>query len=158
MATEEQKQQHLLMVMNTVMYGFVEGLWDLFGESSYATVHSISDRILQAMEQESGLAMDGADPEAVIAEVTRVLADEFGIMSSGEATVDGNNVSIACQDCFLHQATEWLEAKGVEPFACVPMNVTAAAMRKRLGMKHRVLGREWDVSTHTCTIKYTLLP
>ncbi|MCA9920878.1 MAG: hypothetical protein KC419_03400 [Anaerolineales bacterium] len=157
MATEEQKKERLLKVMNVAMYGLIEGLWDLFGESSFATVHSISDKILGMMEKEAGLELAGEDPEDIIMEVSRLLTDEFGTMSSGEPTIDGNKVSIACQDCFLRQATGWLEKDGVQPFACIPMNVTAAAMRQRLGTKHRVLGRDWDEASQTCTINFELV-
>lgn len=157
MATEEQKRERLLKVFNIAMYGLIEGLWDLFGESSFATINSVGDRILTVMEREAGLEIAGENPEDILLEITRLLADEIGTMSGGEVTMDGNNVSIACQECFLREATGWLEAEGVQPFACVPMNISAAAMRKRLGTKHRVLGRDWDPGTQTCTIRFQLM-
>ena len=63
MATEDQKKERMLKVMNIAMYGLIDGLWDLFGESSFATVHSISDKILSMMEKEAGLEIAGENPE-----------------------------------------------------------------------------------------------
>ncbi|MEN8241490.1 MAG: hypothetical protein ABFS17_06190 [Chloroflexota bacterium] len=157
MSTEQEKNERLKTVMNIAMYGLIEGLWDLFGEASFATVHSISDRILQSLESEIGKKINGGDPEAIINEVTDVLVGSFGVMESGVAKLDGDKASIACTGCFLQQATGWLEAEGVEPFACIPMNVTAAVMRKQLDKKHHILGRDWDEATKTCTINFELI-
>jgi len=158
MATDAQKKENLLKVFNISMFGMVEGLWDLFGESSFATVQAIGDRVLEVMEKEAGLEIAGENPEDILIEVTRLLVDEIGTMSAGEVTVDGQKVSIACQECFLREATGWLEEAGVQPFACVPMNIAAAAMRQRLGTKHHVIGRKWDQGSQTCTIQFELLP
>lgn len=157
MATEEQKKKNLLKVFNIAMYGMIDGLWDLFGESSFATINSIGDKILSALEQDAGLEIAGESPEDILMEVVRLLVDEVGTMSDGNVTMDGNKVSMACQECFMRQATGWLEAEGVQPFACVPMNISAAAMRKRLGARHRVVGRNWDEATQTCTIEFELV-
>jgi hypothetical protein len=158
MATEDQKKQRLLKVFNIAIYGLIEGLWDLFGESSFATVQSVGDKILELLEKETGLEIEGEKPEDILLEIVRILADEIGTMSAGEVTVDGNKVSMACQDCFLRDATMWLEEDGVQPFACMPMNIAAAAMRKNLGTKHRVLGRNWNDENQTCTINFEVIP
>lgn len=157
MATDQEKQERLLQVFNVGMYGMIKGLWDLFGESSFATTASVGERILTTMENESGLEIHGEDPEAILQELVRLLTDEVGTMTGGEVIVDGDRVSIACENCFLKQATAWLEAEGVQPFACLPMNIGAAAMRKRLGTKHRLLGRQWDPENQTCTIQFELV-
>ncbi len=157
MATEEQKKERLLKVFNIGMYGMVKGLWDLFGESAFATTNSIGDRMLTTLEKESGLEISGENPEDILNEIVRLLVDEAGTMGDGKVTVKDHKVSIACQRCFLREATNWLEAEGVQPFACIPMGISAAAMRKRLGTKHRLLGREWDKETETCTINFQLV-
>ncbi len=157
MATEEQKKQRLLKVFNVGMYSMIKGLWDMFGESAFATTNPVGDRILGALEKESGLEIHGEDPKAILQEITRLLADEIGTMSDGKVTVNGDKVSIACKECFLREATGWLEAEGVQPFACIPMGVSAAAMRKRLGIKHRVIGRDWDAASQTCTINFQII-
>jgi len=157
MATEAEKKQRLLKVFNIGMYGMVKGLWDMFGESSFATTHAIGDLLLSSLEKESGLEIHGENPQDILQELVRLMADEVGTMSSGKVTVNGDEVSIACKECFLREATGWLEAEGVQPFACVPMSIGAAAMRKRLGVRHQLLGRDWDAANQTCTINFRLL-
>ncbi len=157
MATEVQKKQRLLKVFNVGMYGMIKGLWDLFGESAFATTNAIGDRMLVTMEKESGLEISGENTKDILNEIVRLLVDEVGTMSGGKVVVNDHKVSIACQECFLREATSWLEADGVQPFACLPMGIAAAAMRKRLGTKHRLLGREWDSGTQTCTINFQLV-
>ncbi len=157
MATEDQKKERLLKVFNIGMYGMIKGLWDLFGESSFATVLSVGDRILTTMEKESGLEIHGENPEEILQELVRLLTDEIGTMSEGQVTMNNGDVSLSCTNCFLREATCWLEADGVQPFACMPMNIAAAAMRKRLGVKHRLRGRDWDPDNQVCTIKFQLI-
>ncbi len=130
----------------------------MFGESSFATINSVGDKILETMEKESGLEIQGESPKDILLEVSRLLADEIGTMKTGKVVMaDDGKVSVACEQCFLREATGWLEADGVQPFACVPMNISAAAMRKRLGARHRVLGRKWDAKSQTCTIEFQVL-
>lgn len=157
MATEEQKKEHLIGVFNIAMYGMVKSLWEMFGESSFATTNAIGDQLLRTLEQESGLEIQGEDHQVILNEIVRLLVDEVGAIKSGVVKIEGDKISIACEQCFLRQATARLAADGVQPFACVPMGIAAAAMRKRLGTKHRVLGRDWDPATQTCTIHFQLV-
>jgi len=157
MATDGEKQARLLKVFNIGMYGMIKGMWDLFGDTAFATVRPVGARILTMMEKESGLEIDGENPEDILQEIVRLFADEIGVISDGQVTMDGDTVSMACRECFLREATGWLEDEGVEPFACLPMNIAAAAMQKRLGTKHQLLGRDWDAATETCTIKFALV-
>ena len=158
MASEDQKKARLLKVFNIMMYGLIEGLWELFGESSFATINAVGDKILKTMERDSALEIHGENPKDILLEVSRLLADEIGTMKAGRVSMtDDGRVSIACEECFLREATSWLEADGVQPFACVPMNISAAAMRKRLNARHRVMGRKWDAQTQTCTIEFQVM-
>ncbi len=157
MVTDADKKKRLLRVFNIAVYGLARGLWDLFGESSFATTQSIGDEVLAILEKEAGLEIHGETPEDILEEINRLLVDEIGTMSEGEVTMEDNIVSMACRHCFLRQATADLEEAGVQPFACVPMTIAAAAMRSRLGTRHRVLGRDWDDETETCTIRFELI-
>ena len=157
MATEAQKQERLLKVFNIGMYGMIKGLWNLFGEASFATVLSVGDSILTTMEKESGLEINGETPEDILQELVRLLTDEIGTMSEGDVQINNGDVSMTCTNCFLREATCWLAEDGIQPFACMPMNIAAAAMRKRLGVKHRLRGRDWDEETQNCTIHFQLV-
>ncbi|MGC9397758.1 MAG: hypothetical protein ACP5HM_01325 [Anaerolineae bacterium] len=157
MATEETKKKRLRQVFNIMVYGLARGLWDLFGEASFATTNSIGDKVLEIMEQEMGLEIAGEDPESILIEIERLLVDEIGTMRSGRITIEGNLIRMACTKCVLREATKELEDAGVQPFACLPMTIAAATMRKRLGTRHRLLGRDWDPETETCTIKFEII-
>ncbi len=157
MATDTEKKERLLEIFNVVVYGLARGLWDLFGEASFATTNSIGDQVLELLERNAGLEIHGESPEIILTEVERLLVDEVGAMSEAEVTKEGPVISMACTKCFLRQATKDLEEVEVQPFACVPMTIAAAAMRKRLGTKHRLLGRQWDPATETCTIQFELM-
>jgi hypothetical protein len=157
MATDREKKERLVEIFNVVVYGLARGLWDLFGEASFATTNSIGDQVLDLLERNAGLEIHGENPEVILTEVERLLVDEIGAMSEAEVVKDGNIISMACTHCFLRQATKDLEEVDVQPFACVPMTIAAAAMRKRLGTKHRLLGRKWDPVTETCTIQFELM-
>lgn len=157
MVSDADKKKRLLRVFNVTVYGLASGLWDLFGEASFATTNRIGDKVLAILEKEAGLEINGENPEDILNEIERLLIDEIGTMSDGEVTIDGDVVSMACQRCFLRDATRDLEEAGAQPFACVPMTIAASAMRKRLGTRHRVLGREWDPETETCTIRFQLM-
>jgi hypothetical protein len=157
MATDREKKERLLEIFNVVVYGLARGLWDLFGEASFATTNSIGDQVLELLEKKAGLEIHGESPEVILTEVERLLVDEVGAMSAAEVSKDGDVISMACTHCFLRQATKDLEEVDVQPFACVPMTIAAAAMRKRLGTKHRLMGRNWDPKTETCTIQFELM-
>ncbi len=157
MATEAAKKEHMRQVFNIMVYGLARGLWDLFGEASFATTNSIGDEILEIMQREMGFEIGGEDPETILIEIERLLVDEIGTMKSGKVTIDGNVISMACTECVLREATRDLEDADVQPFACLPMTIAAATMRKRLGTRHRLLGRKWDPATETCTIQFELM-
>jgi hypothetical protein len=157
MATDAEKKKRLLRVFNVTVYGLAKGLWDLFGESAFATTNSIGDQVLELLEKDAGLEIHGENPEEILIEIERLLVDEIGTMSDGKVTIEDGIISMACVNCFLQDATRDLEEAGAQPFACVPMTISAAAMRKRLGTRHRLLGRDWDPDTQTCTIKFELL-
>ncbi len=158
MATEDQKKERLLKLFNIVMYSMIGGLWDLFGESSFAISNSVGDKILEAIEKGGGLEVMGEDPKNILMEIARLLTDEAGTMKSSKVTMtEDGKVSMVCEQCFLREATAWLAAEDVQPFACIPMNICAAAMRKRLNAKHRLLGRKWDEKSQSCTIEFQVI-
>ena len=158
MAAEDVKRERLLQVFNISMYGLIEGLWDLFGESSFATINTVGDKVLKVVEKEVGFEVQGDNPKDILMEVNNLLVNKVGTMQSGMVVMDDDGkVSMACEKCCLQEATKWLESEGVQPFACLPMNIYAAALRKKLNVRHKVLGRSWDDSSETCVISFQIL-
>lgn len=158
MASETEKTERLLKIFNISMFGLIEGLWDLFGEASFATINSIGDKVLQVLESEIGFEIKGDNPKDILMEINQLLVNEVGTMEAGMVVMDeSGKVSMACEKCCLRKATAWLEDEGVQPFACVPMNIFAAAIRKKTDYKHKVLGRSWDEESETCVISFQIL-
>ena len=97
MATEEQKKQRLQKVFNVGMYGMIKGLWDMFGESAFSTTNAIGDRILMTLEKESGLEIQGENPQDILQEIVRLMAEEVGTMKEGKVDMDGDVVNMTCR-------------------------------------------------------------
>ena len=158
MASETEKKDRLLKIFNIAMFGLIEGIWDLFGEASFATINSIGDKLLRVIENEIGFEVKGETPKEILTEINALLVNEIGTMEAGMVIMDeSGKVSMACEKCCLQKATGWLENEGVQPFACVPMNIFAAAIRKKTNYKHKVLGRSWDEESETCVISFQII-
>lgn len=157
MATEIQKKEKTEEIEAITIYGLAHGMWELFGDASFATSNTIGDVLLDRMEKESGLEIQGESPEHILVELVRLMTDESDIMKSGKATVDGDKITFACEKCFFVEGTKALNQAGVQPFYCPVFNLTSAAMRARLGKKNRFLNRKWDEATQTCTLEIQLM-
>ncbi len=157
MVTETEKQERLLRVFNIMIYGLAKGLWDLFGEASFSTTNAIGDEVLEILEKELDMTVEGNSPEAILNEINRVLIQEIGTMEAGRVELAGQEIHMACEKCVLRDATMDLEDADVQPFACLPMTLATATMRKRLGTRSRLLGRVWNPQTETCTIKFEIM-
>jgi hypothetical protein len=152
MATEEQKKENLIRVKNLMISGMAKALWDLFGESCYATMNEVGQDILQIMEKEMGLEIAGEDPKDVLTEIGRIFVDELGYVDSFSVDGDGNTLYLHVDNCRGWAMTQQIMKTGVEePFTCPIMNVGQAAMR-RLGKRaHRKITPRPDVKGSTIT-------
>jgi hypothetical protein len=157
MATEMEKKEKLEEIEGLTIYGLALGMWELFGESSFATSQSIGEFLLTNFEAESGLEIEGETPEHILTEVARLLTDEVGLIQGGKTSMNGDTVTFTCQNCSFSKGSNALEGQGVQPFYCPVYNVTTAALRERLGKKSRFAGRTWDQATKTCTLKIQLM-
>ena len=82
MATMEQKKLRQLRLYNDIIFGFGKGLWDLFGDSAMATADAIGEDILEEMEHELGLEIQGENAEDILTEIERLLVDEYGLVKN----------------------------------------------------------------------------
>ena len=157
MATELEKRNKLIEVEGISIYGLTLSLWELFGEASFATSQTMGEYLLTFLEAESGLEIEGENPENILKEVTRLLSDEVGLIDSGKSSIEGDRLSISCANCGSAQISNALEAQGVQPFYCPVYTIVSSAMRERLNKKNRFVGRKWDEETKTCTIEIQLM-
>lgn len=157
MASEEQKLHAKMQVYNTALFGMIAGLWDLFGESAFATAHTVGDKILETLEKEGVLKITASTPEAIVKQVSQVLVEEIGFVEDAQPNVasDGT-VAIACKRCALTEVTAKLEAQGIQPFSCVPMLIATAALRKYAGIQSYVRGRTFAPEHEVCTIEFKM--
>ncbi len=156
MATEEEKKRNLAKINAMIIYGLEKGLWELLGESALATSTLVGEGMLEEMEKTMGLEISGEDPQDILNEIGRIFIDEIGIATKFEVNKDNNNVNFAVENCVLSKVEGDLIKAGIKPFMCPYLNIAAAAMRKRLGLKSRVSKIECDPDNKKCVLQFQL--
>ena len=154
MATMEEKKLRQLRLFNDLIFGFAKGLYELFGDSALATVDTIGEDILEEMEQDLGLEIQGESPQIILTEIERLLMDEYGLVKNARLEIDpeSKEIHMICEGCLLTRATESLDEQGIPPYTCVPMTMASAALHKRLGAKSRFIKFDQDVPNRICDI------
>lgn len=131
MATEEQKKQNMMRLMSLMIGGMAKALYDLFGESAFATMSEVGKTLLTIMEDEMGLELDSDNPEEVIMEIGRIFTDELGFVAGFDVKSEGNKVILSVERCAGWNLTQSILKLGVDvPFTCPIMNVGQAALLK----------------------------
>ena len=156
MATEEQKKKNMMRLMTLMIAGMAKALYDMFGESAFATMSEVGKTTLEIMEQEMGLEVDGENPQDVITEIGRIFADEMGFVESFSTTTEGNEIALSVNRCQGWNLTQSILKTGVEiPFTCPIMNVCQAALiRMGKPAQKRI---EPIVETHGSKITFTMI-
>lgn len=157
MATEEQKKENLVRMYKLVISGLAKGLYDLFGESAYAVMHSFGDDLLDIMQQEMGLEVSGENIHDVIAEISRLFEDEFGF--ADKMVIDSeseSHIQVHVEGCHGYNLSKKMGEQGIEhPFTCPIMNVMAAAIRKNFGKHpHLQVDARDDIRGSTITLRW----
>ncbi len=156
MATEEVKKTRQLKLCNDILFGFAKGMYDLFGDSALATVEEIGESIIEEMEHEMGLEIHGEDPRMILAEIGRLLIDEFGMCQGGNLAFQDGQMLVTIEGCMFWHSTSELRKEGIPPYTCVPMMIAKAALHKRLGQKAHLVGVKHDDEKHRCDIDLRL--
>lgn len=129
MATEEKKKENLIRLMSLMIQGMAKAMWDIFGETAFATMNEVGKDILAIMEKEMGLEIAGENPKDVLTEVGRIFVDEMGLVDSAKVEGDGKKLSLIVGNCRGWDLSQKILAHGVEvPFTCPIMNVGEAAL------------------------------
>jgi hypothetical protein len=153
----EEKKLRQLRLFNDLIFGFAKGLYDLFGDSALATVDTIGEDILEEMEHELGLEIQGENPQDILTEIERLMVDEYGLVKHAKLVMEDHHIDMICEGCLLWKCTSDLEAEGVPPYACVPMMMSSAALHVRLGRKAKLVGVERDTDKRLCDIDFKML-
>ena len=131
MATEEQKKKNVMRLMTLMISGMAKALYDLFGETAFATMNEVGKSTLAIMEQEMGLEVDGENPKDVLTEIGRIFADEMGFIESFSTEESGNQLMLTVNHCQGWNLTQSIMKTGVDiPFTCPIMNVCQAALTR----------------------------
>jgi hypothetical protein len=131
MATEEQKKKNMMRLMTLMISGMAKAIYDLFGDTAFATMTEVGKTTLAIMEQEMGLEVDGENPKDVLTEIGRIFADEMGFIESFSTTEEGNVLTLTVNHCQGWDLTQSILKTGVEiPFTCPIMNVCQAALSR----------------------------
>lgn len=157
MATEIQKKERTAEIEGITIYGLAHGMWELFGDFSFATTGVIGQLLLDRMEQEAGLEINGEAPEHILTELVRLFTDEADMIHGGSATIEGDRILFSSHRCSFSDGSNALAEVGVQPFYCPIYNLTTAAMRARLDKRSRFISRKWDEETKTCVLEIQLM-
>lgn len=134
MATEEQKKENIIRMLELIVQGLAKGLYDLFGESSYAVMQPVGDELLSIMEKEMGFEVGGENEAELAKEFIRLFVDEFGLAEKIDTVNQGNVSTLVVHGHKGFNTFKRLKDLGVkDPFVEPIMNIGAALIKKRLG-------------------------
>ncbi|HHS96282.1 MAG TPA: hypothetical protein ENK08_00045 [Chloroflexi bacterium] len=157
MATEEEKKRNLARINAMIIYGLEKGLWNLLGESALAVTTKVGEGMLEMLEKSMGLEIEGEAPQEMLTEIGRLFVDEFGIAVGFDIEQEDSAVEMTVQNCVLLRTEADLIADGIQPFMCPFLNIAAAAMRKRMGLKTRISQINVDVGAKQCSLRFEMM-
>jgi hypothetical protein len=131
MATEEEKKRQLVRVFSLMIEGLATGIYDILEDSAYALMRTVGKHILEIMQKEMGLEIEGEDPGDVLNELLRIWVDEVGFFEDAKVEKIENGWAIEGNHCKGWNLTQKILKLGVkEPFTCPVMNSLHAALEK----------------------------
>lgn len=157
MVTDYEKEERLVLIEGVTIFGLAHGMWDLFGEASFATSTVVGDLILKNIKMTMDLSFNGQTVESILDEIVTMFSNEINVMKAGKATFVDDKIVFTCEKCFFSRGTKGLQASGVQPFYCPAYTVISSAMNKNLGKKVRFLNRSWDEQADICTLEIKVI-
>jgi hypothetical protein len=131
MASEEEKKKQLVRVFSLMIEGLAKGIYDLFDDSAFALMQTVGKDLLEIMQREMGLEIEGENPSDVLNELLRIWVDEVGFFDSATVEETENGWIVVGHKCKGWNLTQKILATGVkEPFTCPVMNSMRAALDK----------------------------
>ncbi|EIC22070.1 hypothetical protein [Thiorhodovibrio frisius] len=131
MASEEEKKRQLVRVLSLMIEGLAKGIYDLFDDSAFALMRIVGTDLLEIMQKEMGLEIEGENPTDVLNELLRIWVDEIGFFDDATVKEIENGWMIEGNRCKGWNLTQKILATGVkQPFTCPVMNTMNAALAK----------------------------
>ncbi len=157
MATEDEKKRNLVKMLNLVLFGLAQGMWDLLGEASNAATRLIGETNIDMLQKDMGFEIAGEDVQDVLIELQRIFVDELGAMTKAGSKVEGDQVELTCTDCQLLSMSKQLLAADIQPYICPFRGMAVAAMEKNLGVRTRIVGTEIDPDKRVCVHTFEMI-
>jgi hypothetical protein len=155
--TAEAESRKQMRLMSLMIAGMAKSLHEMFGESALAVMSETGKSILEILEKEMGLKVEGKEPAAALAAIGKVFAEELGFVGSFAVRQEGSRLTVTVQHCQGWDMTQAvLKSTGMEtPITCPIMNVCQAALI-RMGRPARKSISPIP-ATHGSTITFTLV-
>jgi len=119
----------LMRLMSLMIAGMAKGLHEMFGEAAQAVMSETGRSILEILERDMGLKLDGCKPDEALAAIGRIFSEEMGFVDSFAVSQDGSRLIVTVHGCQGWEMTQAVLKTGVEtPFTCPIMNVCQAAL------------------------------
>ena len=123
MATEEAKKRQLVRVLSLMVEGLAKGIYDLFDDTAFALMKTVGEDILEIMQKEMGIEIEGEDPHDVLNELLRIWVDEIGFFDDANVEETDDGWIVTGHHCKGWNLTQRIMKLGVkEPFTCPIMN------------------------------------
>lgn len=119
----------LMRLMSLMIAGMAKGLHEMFGEAAHAVMSETGRSILEILERDMALKLDGCGPEEALTAIGRVFSEELGFVSSFAVSRDGSRLTVTLHGCQGWDMTQEVLKTGIDtPFTCPIMNVCQAAL------------------------------
>ena len=136
MATDLEKVENMFRIQQIQIFGVTKGLWDFVEDSAFALSPNMGEQVLNVMENEMGLDLNGDKPVQVLNNISQLFIDEFSIAEKIEIEELNNVYRLKVHQYVFNKISSQLEHAGVKDFICPVMNASVAALR-RLNLKVR---------------------
>jgi hypothetical protein len=113
--------------------------------------------MLEVLEHQMGLEIEGEDPQDILTEISRIFVDEYGIAQDVVLTQQDDTVTLEVKHCVLLQVEKDLVADGIKPFVCPFLNIAEAAMSRRLQAKTKLAQFDVQPEAHLCRLAFEIL-
>ncbi len=113
---------------NAIAFDLEKAFWDERGKGARFRMTTVGrayflERCLDRIE--------GREVAPIVQQVGRILQEE-GIVGSLSLAEDGRLLRLRIEGCLHRSIEERMAAEGIEPLACVPANIVALSLERRL--------------------------
>jgi hypothetical protein len=117
-----------LEYVNELMYELEKAFWDERGKGARFRMTTIGR---QYFNEKVLPLIKSSEPEHILQTIDEVLRSE-GIVAKLSYNLEERLLKVQVEGCIHRQVEEWMLAKEIEPFTCVPANLIVLAIEEKL--------------------------